>query len=105
MEQNKILHSQFESISARLQTLHDSSSVDNLIAPSSNTSISDVVLDSEKNLSEVIKYLRREKDILERENEILQQKMVRLQQQVDHLQRSLDETRSTLDAVCCFCYH
>ena len=54
---------------------------------------------TEKNLGEVIRYLRREKDILEKEHELALQKAARLQGQVDHLQRSLDESRLALEGV------
>ncbi|KAJ1549152.1 hypothetical protein HK405_008935 [Cladochytrium tenue] len=85
-EQNKILHSQFEIMNERLRTMHGAQA-----APVDSAEA------SPDNLGEVIRYLRREKEILEKEHELALQKTVRLQLQVDHLQRSLDETRLALN--------
>ncbi|KAJ1569617.1 hypothetical protein HK405_014080 [Cladochytrium tenue] len=87
-EQNKILHSQFEIMNERLRTMHGVQA-----APADSAEA------SPDNLGEVIRYLRREKEILEKEHELALQKTVRLQLQVDHLQRSLDETRLALNDV------
>jgi nucleoprotein TPR len=92
-EQNKILHDQFESISTRINALKDQPPAES--EPAGNATTEG---EATRNLSEVIRYLRREKDILDREHEIATQKTVRMQQQIDHLQRSLDETRALLDS-------
>ncbi|KAJ3410259.1 hypothetical protein HDV05_003985 [Chytridiales sp. JEL 0842] len=93
-EQNKILHDQFESLSNRISSLHVS-------LPSSTEAEAGTAETEEKeklnNLTEVIRYLRREKDILQQEREMASQQTLRLEQQVELLQRSLDETRALLD--------
>ncbi|KAJ3218533.1 hypothetical protein HDU67_005092 [Dinochytrium kinnereticum] len=95
-QQNKILHNQFESINTRLQTLQDlrSSAVPLLTGSDLEGSISS---ETEKNLADVIRYLRREKDILEKEREVSEQKIARMHSQIEHLQRSLDEARVILN--------
>ncbi|KAJ3414464.1 hypothetical protein HDV05_006557 [Chytridiales sp. JEL 0842] len=94
VEQNKILHGQFESISTRISALKES----NAVQEGETATAAGADTESDKNLSEVIRYLRREKDILEREQEVSAQKLLRLQQQTEHLQKSLDETRAVLDS-------
>ncbi|KAI9363002.1 TPR/MLP1/MLP2-like protein-domain-containing protein [Zopfochytrium polystomum] len=87
-EQNHILHSQFEAINTRLESLHN---------PSQIGAEENIQASSDKNLADVIRYLRRENDILDKKHEVALQQSIRLQQQVEHLQRSLDETRQSLD--------
>ncbi|KAJ3105848.1 hypothetical protein HDU97_007492 [Phlyctochytrium planicorne] len=96
-EQNKILHNQFESINSRLQALQD---MRNAVAPFSSAAEGAEGVassESEKNLADVIRYLRREKDILEKEREVAEQKIVRMQLQISQLQGSLDEARISLN--------
>jgi nucleoprotein TPR len=50
-----------------------------------------------ENLQEVIKYLRREKEIVDVQYELSVQEAKRLKQQLDYAQSQLDETRLRLD--------
>ena len=54
---------------------------------------------SQEELREVIRFLRREKDILQTKLELSLQEGERATVQLEHLQKSLDETRATLDEV------
>ena len=87
--QNALLHSQFEQLSlSRAEVTEELPDVDE---PGQNPqkSISD--------LAEVIKFLRREKDIVETKLQISLQEQERSRVQLEHLQKSLDESRTVLE--------
>ena len=89
--QNNRLHQQLESVTAQVSTLSKRASTEDGDpgggAPGSN-------LD---NLQEVIKYLRREKEIVDVQLELSTQEGKRLKQQLDYTQSQLDDTRLRLN--------
>ncbi|KAJ3025016.1 UNVERIFIED_CONTAM: hypothetical protein HDU68_007564 [Siphonaria sp. JEL0065] len=85
--QNATLHDQFESLSERLKSMHQQGA--------SSSDVDESVHDAER--ANLIRHLRREKEILEKENDLAVQKSNRMQNQIDHLQRSLDETHEVLN--------
>lgn len=82
--QNHHLHQQIETLSAHITSLKEGASKD---VPASG-------LD---NLQEVIKYLRREKEIVDVQLELSAQEGKRLKQQLDYIQSQLDDTRMRLN--------
>ncbi|KAJ3076005.1 hypothetical protein HDU99_001435, partial [Rhizoclosmatium hyalinum] len=89
--QNSTLHDQFESLSAKLKSLHQQGGSSLQEVDNANLTI------QETERANLIRHLRREKEILERENDLAAQKVNRMQHQLDHLQKSLDDVRTTLD--------
>ena len=89
--QNTLLHSQFEQIQSAQRKISDKAVSDIMDASS--------VDKSQEELREVIRFLRREKDILQTKLELSLQEGERATVQLEHLQKSLDETRATLDEV------
>jgi nucleoprotein TPR len=89
--QNTLLHSQFEQIQSAQRKVSDRVF----------TEIADVTSSdkSQEELREVIRFLRREKDILQTKLELSLQESERATVQLEHLQKSLDETRAMLDEV------
>ncbi|GAB7350486.1 hypothetical protein MBLNU459_g1079t1 [Dothideomycetes sp. NU459] len=88
--QNKLLHDQLESVSTQISTLQQKKLIsedDDPDAPSGSEF---------ENLQEVIKYLRREKEIVDVQYELSVQESKRLRQQLDYAQSQLDETRQKL---------
>lgn len=90
--QNKILHQQLESVSGQISALQQNraqqlNDADTPMSPSSSL----------ENLQEVIRYLRREKEIVDVQYELSVQEARRLKQQLDYAQSQLDETRLKLD--------
>jgi nucleoprotein TPR len=81
VQQNELLHSQFEQLSL-------SKGVDENVGSEPN---------SIAELGEVIKYLRREKEIVQTKLEIALQEADRSRLQIDHLQKALDENRLLLE--------
>ncbi|KAJ3296690.1 hypothetical protein HDU79_005903 [Rhizoclosmatium sp. JEL0117] len=91
--QNSTLHDQFENLSAKLKSLHQQGGSSLQEVDNANLTI------QETERANLIRHLRREKEILERENDLAAQKVNRMQHQLDHLQKSLDDVRTTLDEV------
>ena len=88
--QNNHLHQQIETYSAQINTLKKRS-------PSSHEGPSEEIPASDlDNLQEVIKYLRREKEIVDVQLELSTQEGKRLRQQLDYAQSQLDDTRLRL---------
>ncbi|KAJ1980870.1 Filament-forming protein [Dimargaris xerosporica] len=108
-QQNTLLHSHLESVSAQaLKIQHnasvpactiavqddangESSAVSDTPAPSTTT-----LAKSVDELREVVRYMRRNKEILECQHELGQQEVRRFKQQLDHKSQVLEETRSLL---------
>ncbi|KAF6237874.1 hypothetical protein HO173_004075 [Letharia columbiana] len=88
--QNNHLHQQIETYSAQIASLkkHPSNSDER---PSE-----DIPASGLENLQEVIKYLRREKEIVDVQLELSAQEGKRLKQQLDYAQSQLDDTRLRL---------
>ncbi|TPX30564.1 hypothetical protein SmJEL517_g05905 [Synchytrium microbalum] len=95
-EQNNILLSQLEKVSSEATRIQMQEGGDGSGNSISVTGPQSLATDSE-NLKEVIKFIRRERDILQSKHELALQETQRLRQQTEHLQRSLDETRTLLD--------
>ena len=89
--QNNHLHQQIDTYAAQLKILKKRSSNAH-DSPSENMPASDL-----DNLQEVIKYLRREKEIVDVQLELSTQEGKRLQQQLDYVRSQLDETRLRLN--------
>ena len=90
--QNKLLHQQLESVSGQITALQQKRAQqfeDNDTSMSPTSSL--------ENLQEVIKYLRREKEIVDVQYELSVQEAKRIKQQLDYAQSQLDETRLKLD--------
>ena len=89
--QNDRLHHQLDSVTAQIADLKKRASDDEGV-PSDE--VPQVDLD---NLQEVIKYLRREKEIVDVQLELSTQEGKRLKQQLDYTQSQLDDTRLRLN--------
>jgi nucleoprotein TPR len=93
-EQNKLLHKQMEAFSKELAALRQGRSA---AAASTEGDPSDSVpADSAGNYQEVVKYLRREKEIVDVQHELSVQECKRLQQQLEYAEGQLEETKQKL---------
>jgi nucleoprotein TPR len=95
--QNRLLHQQLESVSTQITALKQRRSEvqDGEDVPmQTDTNASDR---SVQDLREVIRYLRREKDIVDVQYELSIQESKRMKQQLDYAQSQLDEARLKLD--------
>lgn len=92
-DQNRRLHQQLETVSAQISALKQSRAslggeqADAGVTPPPDT----------ENLQEVIRYLRREKEIVDVQYELSMQEAKRYKQQLDHTQAQLDQTREKLN--------
>lgn len=90
--QNKVLHQQLENVSRQITALQQTRNTTSEVSENQPT------LDSGlSNLQEVIRFLRREKEIVDVQYELSVQEARRLKQQLDYAQSQLDEVRSKLD--------
>ena len=90
--QNYRLHQQLEHLSLQISNLQKRSSTGENSIPDDNSLAPGV-----ENLQEVIKYLRREKEIVDVQLELSIQEARRLKQQLDYTQSQLDDTRLKLN--------
>lgn len=90
--QNNRLHQQLENLSEQVSSLHKNTS-----DGENDESVNDIPKSDTDNLQEVIKYLRREKEIVDVQLELSTQEAKRLKQQLDYIQSQLDETRLKLN--------
>ncbi|KAK3724794.1 Protein mlp1 [Vermiconidia calcicola] len=90
-EQNRLLHQQMESFSSELSALRSGRSI-----PSGEGEERAGTPSGDGNLQEVIKYLRREKEIVDVQYELSMQESKRLQQQLDYANAQLEDTRQKL---------
>lgn len=90
--QNNRLHQQLENLSDQVSSLHKNTSSDG-----KDDFVNDVPKSDTENLQEVIRYLRREKEIVDVQLELSIQEAKRLKQQLDYTQSQLDETRLKLN--------
>jgi nucleoprotein TPR len=100
-EQNDLLHSQFDTVTsqaAKIQ-LHQED-IDSLTSSSTVTSSEDKTI---KELRELIRFLRSDKDILECKYELVQQETLRYKQQVEFNQREIKELEERIRQVC-YCF-
>jgi nucleoprotein TPR len=96
VKQNNILHQQFESVTSQAQQIRQRSDSDLATLEDSVQESPFGNEDSVEGLREVIKYLRREKEIVDIKFELLQQENRRLKQRLDRTTADLDETRTLL---------
>ena len=89
-DQNNLLHQQIETLGVQIASFkkHPSSGEE---GPNTDNPASGL-----ENLQEVIKYLRREKEIVDVQLELATQEGKRLKQQLDYAQSQLDDTRLRL---------
>lgn len=92
--QNKLLHQQMESFSTELQTLRSGRAVQT--GEGEERAGSPAAGGESGSLQEVIKYLRREKEIVEVQYELSIQDTKRLQQQLEYANTQLDDVRQKL---------
>ncbi|KAK3707925.1 Protein mlp1 [Vermiconidia calcicola] len=88
-EQNRLLHRQMESFSSELSALRSGRTI--LTGEGEERAGT-----ATGNLQEVIKYLRREKEIVDVQYELSMQESKRLQQQLDYANAQLEDTRQKL---------
>lgn len=89
--QNNRLHQQLENVSSQISNLQKRNSA------GENDNSHDSSSTPNENLQEVIKYLRREKEIVDVQLELSTQEAKRLKQQLDYTQSQLDDTRLKLN--------
>ena len=92
--QNKLLHQQLENTSSQISALQQKRST---AREGEEESTVGSVSSGLENLHEVIKYLRREKEIVDIQLELSSQEAKRLRQQLDYTQSQLDDTRLKLN--------
>lgn len=92
--QNGILHQHLESISSQATQIRQAATN----PATANVADGDTSLSGQASdeLHEVIKYLRREKEIVDLQMELNKQECARLRQSLEHANRTLDETRVQL---------
>lgn len=93
MKQNKILLGQLDNVSAQVSTLQKSRAAVDEMDESGEHDAADKNIED---LREVIKYLRREKEIVDVQYELCLQESKRLKQQLDYSRATVDETRLLL---------
>lgn len=90
--QNNRLHQQLEHLSSQISNLQNRTSIGESNYPDDDSLAPDF-----ESLQEVIKYLRREKEIVDVQLELSTQEAKRLKQQLDYMQSQLDDTRLKLN--------
>ncbi|KAJ5630982.1 nuclear pore complex protein An-Mlp1 [Penicillium longicatenatum] len=93
LHQNSVLHTQLENISAQIGALQR----DRANVPEDDENEEGQSAPNLEGLQEVIKFLRREKEIVEVQYHLSTQEGKRLRQQLDYTQSQLDETRLKLE--------
>ncbi|KAL9030713.1 MAG: hypothetical protein Q9196_001185 [Gyalolechia fulgens] len=91
-DQNNRLHEQLETLSIQIANLQKRSASSDSDPPEDEATSSGLA-----NLQEVIRYLRREKEIVDVQLELSAQEGKRLKQQLDYTQSQLDDTRLKLN--------
>ncbi|XP_015270736.1 PREDICTED: nucleoprotein TPR isoform X2 [Gekko japonicus] len=91
-KQNRLLHEQLESLSGKMMALVKEG------APSAlNVSFSEEGK-SQEQIVEILRFIRREKEIAETRFEVAQVESLRYRQRVEHLERELQELQESLNA-------
>lgn len=93
-QQNTLLHGQLENLTQQITALQRDRAA---LSESETAERTDSNSNSLNDLQEVIKYLRREKEIVDVQYHLSSQEQKRLRQQLDFTQSQLDETRLKLD--------
>ncbi|ORX83254.1 hypothetical protein K493DRAFT_361138 [Basidiobolus meristosporus CBS 931.73] len=91
--QNNLLHAQFETVSAQALRIQKADSESAVVPEGETRPASDKSLEE---VHEVLRFVRREKEILQGQHELALQESRRLKQQLDYANQSLDETRALL---------
>jgi nucleoprotein TPR len=91
LHQNSLLHTQLENITKQISNLQKDR------ANMAETEETEGTSSSLESLQEVIKYLRREKEIVDVQYHLSTQESKRLRQQLEYTQSQLDETRLKLE--------
>lgn len=93
LHQNSLLHTQLENISSQISSLQR----DRANVPEDDENENGSLAPNLESMQEVIKFLRREKEIVEVQYHLSTQEGKRLRQQLDYTQSQLDETRLKLE--------
>ncbi|KAF4800781.1 Nucleoprotein TPR [Turdus rufiventris] len=91
-KQNRLLHEQLESMSNKMVT-----SMKEAIPAAANVSLSEEGK-SQEQILEILRFIRREKEIAETRFEVAQVESLRYRQRVEHLERELQELQDSLNA-------
>ncbi|XP_039411548.1 nucleoprotein TPR isoform X2 [Corvus cornix cornix] len=91
-KQNRLLHEQLESMSNKMVT-----SMKEAIPTAANVSLSEEGK-SQEQILEILRFIRREKEIAETRFEVAQVESLRYRQRVEHLERELQELQDSLNA-------
>ncbi|XP_059710541.1 nucleoprotein TPR isoform X5 [Haemorhous mexicanus] len=91
-KQNRLLHEQLESMSNKMVT-----SMKEAIPTAANVSLSEEGK-SQEQILEILRFIRREKEISETRFEVAQVESLRYRQRVEHLERELQELQDSLNA-------
>lgn len=99
--QNALLHDQIQALSSQLAVLRASghqtdSAVRNISSDSLNTSISEEEKKSSEQLLQIVKYLRKEKDIALSKYEVLRTENLRLKSQQEYLEKQVEDAKKSL---------
>lgn len=99
-EQNNILHNQIQTLSAKLTAFNTSRAADISVDTSISDSMIHNISDSDESKSseqllQIIKYLRKEKDILMTKFEIMQTENQRVKSQLESTETQLDDVKLT----------
>ncbi|XP_027605200.1 nucleoprotein TPR isoform X2 [Pipra filicauda] len=91
-KQNRLLHEQLESMSNKMVT-----SMKEAIPTAANVSLNEEGK-SQEQILEILRFIRREKEIAETRFEVAQVESLRYRQRVEHLERELQELQDSLNA-------
>ncbi|XP_072200007.1 nucleoprotein TPR isoform X4 [Excalfactoria chinensis] len=91
-KQNRLLHEQLESLSDKLVT-----SMKEAMPSALNVSLNEEGK-SQEQILEILRFIRREKEIAETRFEVAQVESLRFRQRVEHLERELQEVQDSLNA-------
>ncbi|XP_028165635.1 nucleoprotein TPR isoform X1 [Ostrinia furnacalis] len=101
-DQNSLLHDQIQALGTQLSVSHASKSHSESMNESANESINVSVSEedgkSSEQLYQIVKYLRKEKDIAMAKFDILQAETMRLKSQLEITEKQLDDTKLSLAA-------
>ncbi|NXA49130.1 TPR protein, partial [Nothocercus julius] len=91
-KQNRLLHEQLESLSSKMVT-----SMKEAMPSALNVSLNEEGK-SQEQILEILRFIRREKEIAETRFEVAQVESLRYRQRVEHLERELQELQDSLNA-------
>ncbi|OXB56886.1 hypothetical protein ASZ78_013394 [Callipepla squamata] len=91
-KQNRLLHEQLESLSDKVVT-----SMKDAVPAALNVSLNEEGK-SQEQILEILRFIRREKEIAETRFEVAQVESLRFRQRVEHLERELQEVQDSLNA-------